>query len=233
MSLVTRDSLVDQVIGRIRAEVAAGRWPVGSRLPAEPVLAETLGVGRSTVREAVRSLVHTGLLTVRQGHGTFVKAANELEAVLREHLKLVDLIHAFEARRPVEVELARLAARRRTPEEVERIAAALAARTAAERENQLELFVAADVRFHQEIAAASRNPVLVTLYQGFSGTLRESVEGVLHDEEMLHRPSPWHHRLFEAVAAGDEQEAMLAAGMHLTETLDTLRQRRRTGADPA
>jgi DNA-binding FadR family transcriptional regulator len=222
MPAITRDSLVDQAIDWIRGEIASGRWVVGSRLPAEPVLAVTLGVSRNTVREAVRSLAHTGLLQVRQGDGTFVKAPSEVEAVLRQHLKTAELIHVFEARRPLEAELARLAARRRTHADLERMAEALTRRDAAEREHDREAFVPADVAFHLAIAAAAHNPVLETLYRGFAGSLGASVQGVIDDEHMFHRPSVWHHRLRDTIAAGDEEGAAAAATAHITETLRTL-----------
>jgi DNA-binding FadR family transcriptional regulator len=222
MPVISRDSLVDQAIEWIRGEIASGHWPVGSRLPSEPVLAVTLGVSRNTVREAVRSLAHTGLLQVRQGDGTFVKAPTEVEAVLRQHLKTAELIHVFEARRPLETELARLAARRRTHADLERVAEALDRRDLAERQHDKETFVPADVAFHQAVAVAAHNPVLETLYRGFAGSLGASIEGVLHDEQMFHRPSMWHYRLRDAIAAGDEEAAALAAGAHLSETLQTL-----------
>ncbi|GIH15328.1 FadR/GntR family transcriptional regulator [Rugosimonospora africana] len=222
MPVISRDSLVDQAIDWIRGEIASGRWAVGSRLPAEPVLAVTLGVSRNTVREAVRSLAHTGLLQVRQGDGTFVKAPTEVEAVLRQHLKTAELIHVFEARRPLEAELARLAARRRTPDDLTQLAEALARRDTAEREHDREAFVPADVAFHQAIAVAAHNPVLETLYRGFAGSLGASIEGVLDDEHLFHRPSVWHHRLYDTIAAGDEKGAARAATAHLTETLRTL-----------
>jgi DNA-binding FadR family transcriptional regulator len=222
MPIVNRDSLVDQAVEWIRNEVASGRWQVGTRLPAEPALAVTLGVSRGTVREAVRSLAHTGLLAVRQGDGTFVQAPSEVETVLRQHLRTAELIHVFEARRPVETELARLAARRRTPADLDRIAQALDRRDAAERQDERESFVAADLSFHQAIAVAAHNPVLETLYRGLAGSVGASVEGVLDDEHMFHRPSVWHHRLHDAIVAGDEDGAALAAGTHLTETLQAL-----------
>jgi DNA-binding FadR family transcriptional regulator len=222
MPVVNRDSLVDQATEWIRGEVASGRWPVGARLPAEPALAVTLGVSRSTVREAVRSLAHTGLLVVRQGDGTFVRATTEVEAVLRQHLRTAELIHVFEARRPIEIELARLAARRRTPADLELMARALDQRDAAERLDRREEFVAADVSFHQAVAAAAHNPVLDALYRGFAGSLGASIQSVLDDEYLFHQPSVWHHRLRDAIVASDDEAAALAAGTHLSETLRAL-----------
>ena len=74
----SRPTLVRQVIDQLREQVASGAWPVGGRIPTEPQLVEALGVGRNTVREAVRALVHAGVLECRQGSGTYVISDDEM-----------------------------------------------------------------------------------------------------------------------------------------------------------
>ncbi|MBY8882514.1 FadR/GntR family transcriptional regulator, partial [Actinacidiphila acidipaludis] len=71
--------LVEQAAERLRAQIADGQWPVGSRLPGETTLAADLGVGRSTVREALRALAGAGLVRTRQGAGVFVIATRPAE----------------------------------------------------------------------------------------------------------------------------------------------------------
>src|ERR1700754_628703 len=85
MALTTtqRTGLVDQVIAQMREAIRAGDWRIGTRIPPEPELVQALGVGRNTVREAVRALSHAGLLEVRQGDGTFVRATSEISGALR------------------------------------------------------------------------------------------------------------------------------------------------------
>lgn len=78
-----RRSLVDTTIDQLREQLAAGAWPVGSRIPTEHELAERLRVGRNTVREAIRVLVHAGMLVSRQGEGTFVRSTSDPASVLR------------------------------------------------------------------------------------------------------------------------------------------------------
>lgn len=72
MKTVRRTGLVAQVVDGFEDEIVSGRWAVGSRIPPEPVLAEMVGVGRNTVREAVQVLAHSGMLERRQGSGTYV-----------------------------------------------------------------------------------------------------------------------------------------------------------------
>ncbi|NUR85201.1 MAG: FadR family transcriptional regulator, partial [Nonomuraea sp.] len=64
--------LVEQATERLREQIVGGVWPVGTRLPGETTLARELGVGRSTVREALRALAGAGLVQARQGSGVFV-----------------------------------------------------------------------------------------------------------------------------------------------------------------
>src|SRR5690242_18569716 len=98
-----RTPLVDQVIAQLREQISSGEWPVGSKIPTEPDLVAALGVGRNTLREAVRALAHLGLLESRQGAGTYVRADNELVGAVRRRLARAELRDATELRRGLEV----------------------------------------------------------------------------------------------------------------------------------
>ena len=78
-----RRSLVDLAVEDIGQRLAAGQWPVDSRIPTEPELAALLGISRNTVREAVRVLLYAGLLEVRQGDGTYVRATTSPAEAMR------------------------------------------------------------------------------------------------------------------------------------------------------
>src|SRR5690349_17167527 len=113
-----RNSLVEQIIEHLTAQIQQGDWPVGSRLPPENALALELGVGRSTVREAVRVLAHSGFLEVRQGAGTFVIATQPAsktpatrsgaDEALQTRLRRAKILDIYEVRRAIELEAARL-----------------------------------------------------------------------------------------------------------------------------
>jgi DNA-binding GntR family transcriptional regulator len=94
-----RPGLVEQ----LRAEIRTGGLPLGQRLPPESDLASTFGVGRNTVREAVRALAHAGLLEVRHGDATFVRATTEISGALRR-LPGSELCEVLELCRVLEVE---------------------------------------------------------------------------------------------------------------------------------
>ena len=104
-----RTNLIDQAVGRLRQQITSGAWAIGTRIPAEPELAELIGVGRNTVREAVQSLVHAGMLERRQGSGTYVISDSELANAMGREIAGAHQRDVLEVRRALEVEVARLA----------------------------------------------------------------------------------------------------------------------------
>ena len=108
------EPLSTQVARQIENLITSGVWPVGSRIPAEKDLVSQLLVSRNTVREALRSLVHTGMIEARVGDGTYVRSLTELAAPLVRRVKRGSLKDAIEVRAALEKEAAHLAAVRRT-----------------------------------------------------------------------------------------------------------------------
>lgn len=217
LATTRRSGLVDQVIEQMRAEISTGEWPVGERIPPEPELVSVLGVGRNTVREAVRALSHTGLLEVRQGDGTFVRATSELSGALRRMCGS-ELREVLEVRRVIEVEGARLAASRRTKAELTAMTRSLARRDKAAGAKDIEAFVATDAEFHRHVIAASHNKLLVELYRGLDETIEASVaETAGQDIRNAHMVS--HQAILDAIAEGAPDAAATAAAEFLDELL--------------
>ncbi|WP_046318420.1 FadR/GntR family transcriptional regulator [Mycobacterium sp. UM_Kg1] len=221
MPLITarRTGLVDQVIGQIRASVASGEWPVDSRIPPEPELAEALGVGRNTVREAVRALAHSGILEVRQGDGTYVRATSEVSGALRR-LCGSELRDVLQVRRCLEVEGARLAAAARTEEDVAELRTLLDRRDRLQEQGRDDDFVRADTDFHLAVVRCSHNPVLTELYCGLTEVVMASVATTTTKPVQADRIR--HRGLLEAIAAADVEGAAREAGGFLDELLDGL-----------
>ncbi|MFG2778337.1 FadR/GntR family transcriptional regulator [Streptomyces prunicolor] len=201
--------LVEQAAERLRAQIAAGEWPVGSKLPGETTLAAELGVGRSTVREALRALAGAGLVRPRQGAGVFVVATEPAED-WPTRLRRAAVTDVYEVRMGVEVQAARLAASRRTPEDVTAMERALEARRAAAGADDVA-FVDADIAFHAAVVAAARNPVLADIFGQFTPVLREGLVELLALTELrAHDPNTGdaaHEALVRAVAEGDAETA--------------------------
>jgi GntR family transcriptional regulator, transcriptional repressor for pyruvate dehydrogenase complex len=225
---VGRTSVVDSVIDRLESLVFDSFEP-GDTLPSEGQLAEALGVSRLTVREATRTLEARGLLEIRQGRRPTVAAPNGALvgdffqiAVRRDPRALLDLL---EVRRALEVHIASLAARRASKGDIADMEMSIAAMRAGRDDS--ETFHAADVRFHENLAAASGNRLLVFLIEAFAEPLRESrlrsfaghqargggVEDVIEQ----------HQTILDAVAARNPKQAAKAMRDHLGQTEQDLR----------
>ncbi|GAA4204125.1 FadR/GntR family transcriptional regulator [Actinocatenispora rupis] len=210
----SRTPLVESVIDQLREAIASGEWPVGSRIPTEPDLVAQLGVGRNTLREAVRALAHLGLLESRQGAGTYVRADSELAGAVRRRLAHAELRDLMEVRRAFEVEAARLAALRRTEEDLVVLRAALRARDEAWDAQDADVFVETDARFHHTVAECAHNRVLAELYADFGVQLRDILHTCVGETV---RPEGYlsHTGLVDAIAAGDPDRAATEAARFL------------------
>ncbi len=216
MALTTtrRSGLVEQVIEQMRQAIRAGDWAVNQRIPPEPELVAALGVGRNTVREAVRALSHAGLLEVRQGDGTFVRATSELSGAVRR-LCGNELREARQVRRLLEVEGARLATKHRTAADLAVLADALAERNTAVAEGRWTDAINADLRFHQVVVGASGNALLAELYGGLTDVVRASLATTAGPDDPGWRIG--HDDLLTAIREGDEQRAAKEAERFLVE----------------
>lgn len=212
-----RAGLIEKVIDRLRDEVSAGRWPVGTRIPTEPELAELTGTGRNTVREAVQALVHAGLLERRQGSGTYVVADSELAVAVGRRIADARNRDVLEVRRTLEVGAARLAARRRTAEDAEQLQKLLEARSRAREEGDLDVLAGADLELHRAIARASQNPVLSELYDHLIDAIAENVRSNV--AVPLASGDDDHAELVAAIVAGDPERAAAEAARFIDDLL--------------
>ncbi len=88
---ISRRSLADEVAARIQQQIVSGQYKIGDQLPIEPELMQQFGVGRSSIREAIKLLVNSELLRVQQGVGTFVADNTGIGEPLAQRLKRSDL----------------------------------------------------------------------------------------------------------------------------------------------
>ncbi|MFF1831460.1 FadR/GntR family transcriptional regulator [Paenarthrobacter sp. NPDC058040] len=213
MAVNGKRSVVEEAIDDIRQRIRQGEWGLGDRIPPEPELGKALGLSRAPLREALRALVHAGLLVTRQGDGTFVAAVNEQEIALRKSFQDADPLEAVEVRRSLDVPAAALAAQRRDKADLDKLEDALSRRRSAAEAGDMEGFRAADIDFHRAVVDAAHNQLLAGLY----GSLAENVEGAwttpaVGVERAAHAGHDNHDDLFEAIRDGSAQEAMLVAG---------------------
>jgi GntR family transcriptional repressor for pyruvate dehydrogenase complex len=211
---VQRAGLVVQVIEELVAQVTAGVWGPGDRLPSLTDLCVELDVGRSTLREAVQALAHRGVLEARQGSGTFVRA-EDTGLPLGVRLRRAAVLDVYEARRGLEVEAARLAATRRSAEDLGALVAAAEGRRHARTAGVVTEWALADVALHRAVFAATHNPVLAHLFDSFADAQRQAFEDATADPVSRVDTAPEHDALVDAIAAGDPVAAVTATRSYL------------------
>lgn len=221
MDQVWRAPLAEQAASLLLERIRAGEWKLGEKLPGETRLAPQLGVGRSTVREAIRELAGKGVLRSRQGAGVFVTALDVTEdwdSVLRR----ADIIVVIEARIAIESEAAFLAAGRRTPAALRAIRRALAAR--GEPHPDVESLVDADMAFHRLVVAAAHNELLLELFDSFVPRLRQAMIAMLRIRAVPagERDHEAHIALADAIADRDAAAAAHHSRTHLNSLKESL-----------
>jgi GntR family transcriptional regulator, transcriptional repressor for pyruvate dehydrogenase complex len=213
------ETLPRRVAQLISRGIEAGDFNPGARLPTEQQLAETFGVSRNVVREAVAQLRADGMVEARQGLGAFVLSPEQRTAIRidRDALDTGDnMRQLFELRRILETESATLAAGRRSKKQLAAIKAALDRMGGEERweEGSIE----ADLAFHREIAKATGNDYIHTFISFVCEQIRRSIHyarltNPLHDLVEINVGE--HVRIYEALAAGDPEAAGAAMAAHI------------------
>ncbi|HEU5432644.1 MAG TPA: FadR/GntR family transcriptional regulator [Thermomicrobiales bacterium] len=212
-----REPLATQVARKLVEYIIAGSFQPGDRMPPERQLAEAFGVGRSAMREALKSLSLIGLVEVRQGDGTYLRHA---DATLLPHViewgllmgerRTLDLV---EARQCIECDIAELAATRRTDDDL--IALERALRDMHDTADQ-ERFVNADVAFHLQLAQAAHNSALRDIHASIQSLLRVWIGRVIHAAASTAPSYAEHVPIFAAVRAGEPAAARQAMHDHMT-----------------
>ena len=136
--IIQRRSLADEVAAQLQQQIALGTYAAGRQLPVEPELMKQFGVGRSTIREAIKLLVNSGLLRVQQGVGTFVETTEGIKESLPQRLKRADMADLDEVRQLLEMKVAEKAAANRTSSDLKKIRKWLGLRKQTATDGQLE-----------------------------------------------------------------------------------------------
>lgn len=200
-------------VDHLGAAIVAGRYPPGSSIPPEPLLGEELGVSRTVVREAVKSLIAKGLVTSGPKVGTKVLPSEQWNWFDRDVIvwqSRAGLTREFlrdlqELRRVVEPAAVRLAAERATPDDIVGIEAAFAGMKKAVEEGGD--YVTHDLRFHQGLLQASHNRMVVQMSKALAALLRTSFEISTTRKDGPKLSLPLHRAVVDAVIARDADAA--------------------------
>jgi GntR family transcriptional repressor for pyruvate dehydrogenase complex len=220
-------AVTDEAILQIKKMILDGRLRPGDRLPPEKELSESLGLSRSSLREAVKALEIIRVLDVRRGDGTYVTSLEPgllLEAMsfvvdLHEDASVLEL---FAVRRILEPAAAALAAARATDADIERLSALLAEVSS---DAAIEALVAHDLEFHHGITELAGNGYLTSLLDGLSGGMqRARVWRGLTQANVVERTLAEHRAILDGLAAGDPELVRARVTVHISGVEDWLRQ---------
>jgi GntR family transcriptional repressor for pyruvate dehydrogenase complex len=214
---VQRPTTFEETVERLGTAIRLGILGSGARLPSERELADQLGISRSTLRQAITTLVQSGhLQSVRgRGGGTFVVAEPPLAAGAPGDVLPDDFGATLGLRRALEAGAAVLAAERATPDDVGRLREATVLMAAAP---DFDAYRRADVRFHIGLAEAGGVPRLVALMTEVQGRVSELIAHIAHPDEVLTHANAEHERIADAVARRDVAGAVSLLRRHLEGT---------------
>ena len=210
-------SVHGQTLELLGRAIVSGHYPPGTSVPPEPVLCEELGVSRTVVREAVKSLVAKGLVSTGPKVGTRVLPPAQWNwfdpevIAWQSHAGLTrDFLRDLqELRRVVEPAAVRIAAQRRTAGDIAEIESAYAGmKSAVEHGGD---YVLHDLSFHQGLLKASHNLMMVQMSKALSALLRTSFEISTSRRNGTRKSLPLHRAVLDAVVAGDAERAEKAA----------------------
>lgn len=210
--LISRKSLAQEVAEKITGQIEAGVYKTGDKLPVEPELMKLFGVGRSTIREAIKIMSISGLLRVQQGLGTFVEEHTNRKETIDQRLKRAKSPEVDEVRQLLELKIAEKAALHRSQADLKQISRHLADRNKAALNNSLRECIDADIAFHTSIAIASKNEILADLYKTVANHLKNWFLSVHKTTEDFKATYPLHKKLYDAIEAKDAKKAWEIAG---------------------
>jgi GntR family transcriptional repressor for pyruvate dehydrogenase complex len=210
--------LYEQIVQQIEESVLSGSLKPGDQLPAERDLAQRLGVSRTAVREAVKTLREKGLVEAYSGRGTFITDGTSQAA--RQSFDLMVKIgqqegspHLAELRLILEPGIAGLAAVRMKEEDVAAMREAFAVMD--REKNDPAAYIEADLDFHLALAEAAANPLILSLIDSIVGLLREQRIKIFNVAGGPQRGQFHHKRILEAVERRDPEMARKAMHAHL------------------
>ncbi len=218
MRSISRLSITDQAVQQIKNEILSGAYKIGDRIPTEKDLCQQLGVGRSTVREALRMLKALGFIEVKQGKGAFIiKTSEDSDEKIRDWFSKnkIELIDFIQVRMSLEPLAVRLFIERASNEQINNIERILVLfENATESGNALDLALL-DEAFHTAIAEASGNNLLIMLNRTIVEFFREyRVRSFAVKKNIKNALEP-HRKIMQAIRARDPDAAAQAMIDHL------------------
>ncbi|MCE8018764.1 FadR family transcriptional regulator [Halomonas sp. MCCC 1A11036] len=220
-----KKSLSDDVVAKIKALIVSGELKEGDRIPGERELCDQFGVSRASVREGLKILSLQGLLR-RTNAGTVITA--NFTSILEETLALKILLDdcsyedITEARLFLEKTMVSLAAKRIEQKDIDIMARQLGLMIEAERADNNDDYILADIAFHQQIAKASRSRVLASLYNSIITLVFRAQKSVGYDKPVMKESIKFHRNILEALKNSDAELSEKEMQSHLLDVQERI-----------
>jgi DNA-binding FadR family transcriptional regulator len=205
---ISRLSLAEEVAGRLKELIGSDKYGVGDKLATEPELMEQFGVGRSSIREAIKILTNDGFVKVRQGTGTTIVSKTGFGEPLSQRLMRAKFDEVNEVRLAIEEKIVEMAVERRSDAHVTKMKQAVLLRRKYAAAQNLAACIQADIDFHIAIAEASANSIMVEIYQSVATHLKNMFLEKFQSTDVFTETQKMHEQLVKAIADKDLQGAL-------------------------
>jgi DNA-binding FadR family transcriptional regulator len=214
--LLKRRTLTSQVIEHVLSLIKTRKVKVGETLPTEKRLTEVLGVSRTCVREALKSLEFLGLVTIRPRIGAVVQESSSAMLLSAQHFSTddaqnVDVLQEF--RNIIEVGMVSLAAERATREDILYMERAIETYESEIGRGKLDCYT--DMEFHKAVAAASKNPMAIKVWDEIAPRLAEVLTHTIQMPKVPEESVHDHLKILRAIKERSPQKARAAMRAHL------------------
>lgn len=204
--IIQKKSLADMVAEKLKQQITEKIYKNGDKLPTEPELMKTFGVGRSSVREAIKLLVNMGIVRVQQGAGTFVVEQSD-NGDVNIKMRTADRTELDEVRKILDIAIVEKAVARKTEKDKERMQLSLEERKANAKNGLLKECIEADLNFHIAIADATHNRILADIYRSASKHLLSEFNRIYEGTDCFTNSQASHEKLLRYIIAGDLKNA--------------------------
>jgi len=209
---ISHRSLADEVAALLQDKILKGDYKVNQKLPVEAKLMEIYGVGRSSIREAVKILVNSGFLRVQQGKGTFIEDNTGMNEPLNQRLKHASLQNIVDVRHMLEIKVAEKAASNRTGNDISKLEHFLNKKNKAADKNALEECIEAHISFYQVLADAAKNDLMAGLFKQFLLQLKGEMLENYKDTSFFKEKRDHYQNLLDGVLRQDPKKASYWSG---------------------
>ncbi len=207
-NLIKRNGVCDEVVLKLQQQICSGQLKEGDKLPSEPALMKQFGVGRSSIREAIKILANTGLVRVKQGSGTFVQIQNGTPTPWYQRLQSSNSTDLNEVRQLLEFKIVEKAALNRTEYDIQILTEYLKKRKEAAEKSLVAECIEADIQFHLAIADSCKNEILTDLYKNIAAQIKKSFRQAYTNTEIFILKHSLHEDLLKSIIDKDAVKAL-------------------------